>query len=36
VVGIHTYGFNGVRGRNSATRITAEILGDIKEWIANV
>ncbi len=36
VVGIHTYGFRGVTGKNSATRITAEILNDIKEWIANV
>ena len=36
VVGIHTYGFRGVRGRNSATRITPMIFNDIKEWIASV
>jgi V8-like Glu-specific endopeptidase len=36
VVGIHTYGFGGVSGRNSATRITPKILNDIKEWIAGV
>ena len=36
VVGIHTYGFRGVSGRNSATRITPMVLNDIKEWIAGV
>ena len=36
VVGIHTYGFRGVSGRNSATRITPIVLNDIKEWIAGV
>jgi V8-like Glu-specific endopeptidase len=33
VVGIHSYGVGGSFTLNSATRITAEIFGTIKQWI---